>query len=130
MAARKTTETAKAEDTKTETPDQETKTEETTAKAEDTKATTPTVVSPPKETPEGEQGPVDETDPEKRVSSVTAIPNAEALAVGTVDAVTELPKAPTPTAPEKRVEEYVAVKPDGTKVTVVHDLVTGKTRIK
>lgn len=123
MAARKTTETAKTEDTKAETPAEETKTEAA-------KATTPTVVSPPKETPEGEQGPVDETDPEKRVSSVTAIPNAEALAVGTVDAVTELPKAPTPAAPEKRVEEYVAVKPDGTKVTVVHDLVTGKTRIK
>lgn len=118
MAARKTTETPKAEEPQKETP------------AEETAATTPTVVSPPKETPEGEQGPVDETDPEKRVSSVTAIPNAEALAVGTVDAVTELPKAPAPTAPKKRVEEYEAVKPDGTKVTVEHDLVTGATRIK
>lgn len=88
-----------------------------------------TIVTQPKETPEGEHGPVDEKDAETRVSSVTAIPDDEAVAAGTVNTVTEVPAAEKP-APEPRTEEYTATKPDGSTVTVVHDLVTGKTEIK
>lgn len=89
-----------------------------------------TVVSQPKETPEGEHGPVDETDPTKRVSSVTAIPDTEALAVGTVDTVAEAPQPEAPAAKTARTEEYEATKPDGTKVTVVRNIETGKTELK
>lgn len=88
-----------------------------------------TIVTQPKETPEGEHGPVDEKDPETRVSSVTSIPDTEAIAAGTVDTVATLP-APEVPATAARTEEYEATKADGTKVTVVHDLVTGKTSIK
>lgn len=88
------------------------------------------IVTQPKETPAGEHGPVDETDPTKRVSSVTAIPDDEAVAVGTVNTVTEVPAPEAPAPGEPRTEEYTATKPDGSTVTVVHDLVTGKTEIK
>lgn len=91
---------------------------------------TTNIVTQPKETPEGEHGPVDETDPTKRVSSVTAIPDSEALAVGTVDTVAEAPQPETPAAPAARTEEYEATKPDGSKVTVVRNIETGKTTLK
>lgn len=87
------------------------------------------IVTQPKETPEGEHGPVDEKDPETRVSSVTSIPDSEAVAAGTVDTVATVPAEEKP-APAARTEEYEATKADGTKVTVVHDLVTGKTSLK
>jgi hypothetical protein len=91
---------------------------------------TTTIVSQPKETPEGEHGPVDETDPTKRVSSVTAIPDSEAVAVGTVDTVVEAPEPEKPTPPAPRTEEYEATRPNGTKVTVVRNIETGKTTLK
>ena len=90
----------------------------------------PQVSTAPKETPSGESGPTDETDPAKRVTSVNVVPNAEALAAGTVDAVAQLPTAGPAETPPERVEQYDAVKPDGSTVTVIHDLNTGETRIK
>ncbi len=88
------------------------------------------IVSQPKETPAGEHGPVDETDPTKRVSSVTAIPDEEAVVVGTVDTVAEVPQPePAPTG-QARTEEYEATRPDGSKVTVVRNIETGTSELK
>ena len=76
-------------------------------------------------------GPADTTDPTERATSVTPQPGDEAIKAGTVNAVKP---APAPEVPadkgEHRTEEYEATRPDGTRVTVVRDIETGKTRIK
>ena len=77
-------------------------------------------------------GPADTTDPEERASTVTPRPGEEALKVGTVNGVVPLPQdeAEPVDESEHRTEEYEAVKPDGSKVTIWHNLDTGETRIK
>lgn len=98
------------------------KTEEKTTL--DTDVTKPSVTAPG-------DGPADTTDPTERASSVTPQPGEEALKVGTVNAVVPLPKveAEADSGPT-RTEEYKAVKPDGTEVTVTRNLETGESTVK
>ena len=99
------------------------KTEETTTLDSDT--TKPSVTAPG-------DGPADTTDPTERASTVTPQPGEEALKVGTVNAVKPLPQeeaAPVDES-EQRTEEYEAVKADGSKVTIWHNIDTGETRVK
>lgn len=78
-------------------------------------------------------GPADTTDPTERASSVTPQPGPEALKVGTVNAVQPIPsdvKAETePAKKDQRVETYKSVRPDGSEVTVKHNLDTGETTV-
>lgn len=76
-------------------------------------------------------GPADTTDPSERASSVTPQPGPEALKVGTVNAVQPVPQDEKPARDSKkdRIEKYEAVKPDGTKVTVTHNIDTGETSV-
>lgn len=76
-------------------------------------------------------GPADTTDPTETASSVTPQPGPEAIAAGTVNAVQVTTPEPKPSAPasEHRIEHYEAVKPDGAKVRVKHNIDTGKTEI-
>lgn len=77
-------------------------------------------------------GPADTTDPSERASSVTPQPGPEALKVGTVNAVQPIPQdAPAPAVAKKdqRVETYKAARPDGSEVTVEHNLDTGETSV-
>lgn len=76
-------------------------------------------------------GPADTTDPSERASSVTPQPGAEALKVGTVNAVQPLPQEEAPKRDSKkdRVEKYKATRPDGTEVTVTHNIDTGETSV-
>ena len=76
-------------------------------------------------------GPADTTDPSERASSVTPQPGPEALKVGTVNAVQPVPQDEKPVRDSKkdRTEKYEAVKPDGTKVTVTHNIDTGETSV-
>jgi hypothetical protein len=99
------------------------KTEETTTLDSDT--TKPSVTAPG-------DGPADTTDPTERASTVTPQPGPEALKAGTVNGVVPLPKLEEPERDEAndRTEEYEAVKPDGSKVTVVRNIETGESRIK
>jgi hypothetical protein len=98
------------------------KTEEVTTL--DSDVTKPSVTAPG-------DGPADTTDPNERASSVTPRPGPEALKVGTVNAVVALPKVEEEVdTSEHRIETYEATKPDGTKVTVEHNLDTGATKIK
>lgn len=98
------------------------KTEETTTLDSDT--TKPSVTAPG-------DGPADTTDPTERASSVTPQPGEEALKVGTVNAVVPLPKVEE-VAREggSRTEEYKAVKPDGSEVTVTRNIETGESTVK
>ena len=78
-------------------------------------------------------GPADTTDPTQIAVSTTPAPGAEAVAVGTVNAVkpAETPPAETTRSTGKdRIEQYVATRPDGTTVTVVHNIDTGETSVK
>ena len=90
-----------------------------------------TDVTKPSTTAPGD-GPADTTDPTERASTVGG-DKAAAAAAGhlTVNAV--VPVDPEPNTPEPkgkgRVEKYDAVKPDGTKVTVTHNVDTGETSI-
>lgn len=76
-------------------------------------------------------GPADTTDPNERASSVIPRPGEEALRVGTVNAVlpVEQPSAAAGEG-EDRVETYEAVRPDGTTVTVTHNIETGESQVK
>ena len=76
-------------------------------------------------------GPADTTDPTERASSVTPQPGEEALKVGTVNAVQPLPKDESDERDSKndRVETYKATRPDGSEVTVKHNLDTGETSV-
>lgn len=76
-------------------------------------------------------GPADTVDPTEIAVSVPARPGAEAIAEGTVNAVipVEKPAAPEATG-DHRIEEYEATKPDGSKITISHNLDTGETSVK
>lgn len=76
--------------------------------------------------------PADTTDPSEIVSTVGGRPGPEALAAGTVNAavkVGEVEAAPEPSG-KGRVETYTAVRPDGTEVTVTHNIDTGESSVK
>lgn len=90
----------------------------------DKDTTTPSTTAPG-------DGPADTTDPSERASSVTPQPSEEALKVGTVNAVQPIPQDATPERDSKndRVETYKATKPDGTEVTVTHNIDTGETSV-
>ena len=77
-------------------------------------------------------GPADTTDPSETAHSVTPQPSAEALKVGTVNAV--VPGKPVgeqkaESSKEHRIEKYKATRPDGTEVTVTHNIDTGETSV-
>lgn len=78
-------------------------------------------------------GPADTTDPTERASTVTPQPGPESLKVGTVNAVQPVRKdTPDESAPAKkdqRIEKYKATRPDGTEVTVTHNIDTGETSV-
>ena len=98
------------------------KTEEATTL--DSDVTKPSVTAPG-------DGPADRTDPTEIAVSVTPQPGAEAIAVGTVNAVKPVKRTIAERdSSSDRVEEYKAVKPDGTEVTVTHNLDTGETSVK
>lgn len=77
-------------------------------------------------------GPADTVDPTERASSQPPQPGPEAHKVGTVNAVVpvETPDAPAARSGKDRVETYKAVKPDGTVVTVTHNIDTGESKVK
>ncbi|WP_418060803.1 hypothetical protein [Pimelobacter simplex] len=88
-------------------------------------------VTDPSTTAPGD-GPADTTDPTETAHSVTPQPSEAAVKVGTVNAVVPGEKAePKGQVPEKdqRIETYSAVKPDGTTVTVTHNIDTGETSV-
>lgn len=93
----------------------------------DSTVTKPSTVAPG-------DAPADTTDPSERVSSVPVRPDSEAVKVGTVNAVLVNDNLPAPDGPvtgeKARVETYKARKPDGTVVTVTHNLETGETSAK
>ncbi len=100
------------------------KTEETTTL--DSHLDKPSVTAPG-------DGPADTTDPTEIASTVTPDKAAAAKAGhGTVNGVVKTGEADeTPQVSEKdqRVEKYKATKPDGTEVTVTHNLDTGETSV-
>jgi hypothetical protein len=78
-------------------------------------------------------GPADTTDPNELASTVSPDKAAAAAAGhGTVNGVVKTgdvpPAAEVPEA-DQRVETYEATKPDGTKVTVTHNIDTGATTV-
>ena len=90
-----------------------------------------TDVTKPSTTAPGD-GPADTTDPTERAHSVTPRPGAEAIKVGTVNAVLPGPKVEEPgvaASDKHRFETYKATEPDGTVVTVKHNLDTGETSV-
>jgi hypothetical protein len=77
-------------------------------------------------------GPADTTDPEEFASTVGGDKKAAALAgFGTVNAVVPLPRrdAAPREAGKDRVEKYQATAPDGSTVTVTHNIDTGETSV-
>lgn len=95
----------------------------------DEKTTLDADVTKPSVTAPGD-GPADTTDPTEIAVSVPPQPGDEAVKVGTVNAVKPAPApAPAEDTSEHRVEKYDAVKPDGTKVTVTHNIDTGETSV-
>lgn len=76
-------------------------------------------------------GPADTTDPTEQASTVGGDKQAAAEAGHlTVNAV--VPVEPQPTAAREgkdRVEKYKATRPDGTEVTVTHNIDTGETSV-
>ncbi len=76
-------------------------------------------------------GPADTVDPSERASSITPQPGPEAIKVGTVNAVQPVPQVEAEKVDPKdhRIEKYEAERPDGTKVTVTHNIDTGETSI-
>lgn len=76
--------------------------------------------------------PHDTTDPNEVAHTVTPQPSEEALRAGTVNGV--LPgkphEAPAGVAEkDQRVETYKATRPDGSEVTVKHNIDTGETSV-
>lgn len=90
----------------------------------DADVTTPSTTAPG-------DGPADTTDPTETAHSVPPRPDEEAIKVGTVNAVLPGPKVEeVRTGDGKgRVERYEATKPDGTTVTVEHNIDTGATKL-
>ena len=103
----------------------------------DTDVETPSTVVPG-------DAPADTKDPAERAVSVAPQPSEDALLAGTVNAVLPVPEGavvtPGPSdwqkinaseapAAAQRVEEYPVARPDGTVVTVRHNLDTGKTEV-
>lgn len=78
-------------------------------------------------------GPADTTDPREIASSVSPDKGAAAMAGhGTVNAVVKVGDIPEPKerdSSKDRVEKYKTAKPDGTQVTVTHNLETGETSV-
>lgn len=100
------------------------------AKKSTTDATTlDSDVTKPSVTAPGD-GPADTTDPTETAHSVSPRPDAEALKVGTVNAVMPGEKVEAKAdAGDHRIEKYDAVKPDGSTVTVTHNIDTGETSV-
>ncbi|GAA1404072.1 hypothetical protein [Oerskovia paurometabola] len=91
----------------------------------DTDTTAPSTTAPG-------DGAADTTDPDERAQSTPTNPGEAAKAVGTVNAVTPAPKPATRTSTKKvkeRVERYPATRPDGTVVTIEHNIDTGVTAV-
>ena len=97
-------------------------TEETTTL--DSDITKPSVTAPG-------DGPADTTDPTEIAVSVPFAPGEESLKVGTVNAVVpvEAPAAPADDS-DPRTEEYKAIAPDGSEVTVTRNIETGESKVK
>lgn len=96
------------------------------------KTTLDSDVTKPSVTAPGD-GPADTTDPTEQASSVPPRPGTEALKVGTVNAVVPIETPPaetTSTTGKARIETYKATRPDGTEVTVTHNLDTGESSVK
>lgn len=88
-------------------------------------------VTKPSTTAPGD-GPADTTDPAETAHSVTPRPGPEAIKEGTVNAVVpgERVEAVEPVAKkDQRIEKYEATRPDGTVVTVTHNIDTGETSV-
>lgn len=101
------------------------------AKKNPEKTTLDEDVTKPSTTAPGD-GPADTTDPNETAHSVTPRPDAEALKVGTVNAVVpgeRVEEAAKPAEKDQRIEKYKAVRPDGTEVTVTHNIDTGETSV-
>jgi hypothetical protein len=131
-------------------------------KAAETKAVTPEATSTPPTTPESVDGtagatppadattldndttqpsttapgdgPADTTDPSERAVSVPPAPGAEAIAVGTVNAVVPAPTVPAAASkkadkPKPRIEKFEATRPDGSVVVVTRNIETGESTI-
>jgi hypothetical protein len=101
------------------------------ARASQPKSTTlDSDVTTPSKTAPGD-GPADTTDPTETAHSVPPRAGEEAIKVGTVNAVLPGPKVEDADAStgQNRVERYEATKPDGSKVTVEHNLDTGETKL-
>lgn len=77
-------------------------------------------------------GPADTTDPAEIVSTTVPQPGAEALRVGTVNAAVKVGEIPDdePVKGKGRIETYKATRPDGTEVTVTHNIDTGESSVK
>lgn len=78
--------------------------------------------------------PFDTTDPTETGSTITApVPDEAALKEGTVNAIQPTGKIPAGAEPpakgDQRIEKYEATKPDGTVVTVTHNIDTGETKV-
>lgn len=101
-----------------------------TRKSSPDKTTLDEDVTKPSTTAPGD-GPADTTDPSETAHSVTPQPGAEALKVGTVNAVVpgERVEDQETDPKEHRVEKYRATRPDGTEVTVTHNIDTGETSV-
>ena len=94
------------------------------------KTTLDSDVTKPSVTAPGD-GPADTTDPAETAVSIPPHPDAEAIKVGTVNAVVPGPKVEAEAATGKaRTEEYTSVRPDGKKVTVTRNIETGETTTK
>jgi hypothetical protein len=75
-------------------------------------------------------GPADTTDPNERASSTPPQPGEEARKVGTVNAVMPIEQDATERRSGKdRTEQYEAIRPDGSTVTVTHNIDTGETKV-
>ena len=100
------------------------KTEEKTTL--DSDVTKPSVTAPG-------DGPADTTDPAERASTVGGDKAAAAkeghLTVNAVVPVEPVKGVDAPAEKDQRIEKYDAVKPDGTKVTVTHNIDTGETSV-
>ncbi|MDT3331408.1 hypothetical protein Q9S78_12085 [Microbacterium sp. KSW-18] len=91
----------------------------------DSDVTKPSVTAPG-------DGPADTTEPTEVAVSVPPQPGDEAIEVGTVNAVKPVgkPAVAEMDESEHRIEKYDAVKPDGSVVTVTHNIDTGATSVK